>query len=203
MNHVVTVGALREAHTNDTRQRIVDAVAALLVEEHPATLSVPAVAARAGVSLRTVYRYFPTKEALLDGVANGADLPVRATMPGGRLDADTLDLYLPALWQVLADQLPYVRAHHTSPAGMELRRRRLPEHRAEVRAALVKSGLKLAPADLRRLTDLIVAVTSSGMLLDLVDHQGHPVDEAAAMAVFAVCALIAHARTTKEVARGH
>ncbi len=205
MNHAMTVAsrpALREQHRNDTRQRIVEAVAALLVDEHPATVSVPAVANRAAVSLRTVYRYFPTKEALLDAVAEAEDGAARSTIPGGRLDERTLARYLPELWRVLADQRPYVRAQHTTPAGAELRRRRLPKHRAEVRIALGVARLRLPEADMRRLVDLVVAVTSSAMLLELVDHQGHTPEEAAAMSVFTVQALLSQARRTKEVARG-
>ena len=45
------------------------AVAELVADAHPASISVPAVAARAGVGVATVYRYFPTKEALLDASA--------------------------------------------------------------------------------------------------------------------------------------
>src|SRR5215203_1486893 len=62
-------GTLREAHTLATRGRIVQAVADLVAEAHPASISVPAVAKRAGVGVATVYRYFPTKEALLDASA--------------------------------------------------------------------------------------------------------------------------------------
>ena len=51
---------LREAHRADTRERIVHALGEQLTEEHPAALSVPAVARRAGVSVATVYRYFPS-----------------------------------------------------------------------------------------------------------------------------------------------
>ena len=60
---------LRDAHKNATRSRIVRAVADLVAEAHPASISVPAVAKRAGVGVATVYRYFPTKEALLDASA--------------------------------------------------------------------------------------------------------------------------------------
>ena len=48
------------------------AVSDLVANDHPAAISVPAVAERAGVGVATVYRYFPTKEALLDAAALGA-----------------------------------------------------------------------------------------------------------------------------------
>src|SRR5919202_2146998 len=61
--------SLRQEHRAATRRRILRAVIDLLAEHHPAALSMPAVAARSAVSIPTIYRYFPTKEALLDAAA--------------------------------------------------------------------------------------------------------------------------------------
>ena len=58
----------RRAHAEDTRTAILRALVDLIVEEGPGTISIPQVAARAEVSVRTVYHYFPTKEALFDGL---------------------------------------------------------------------------------------------------------------------------------------
>ncbi|MET0459499.1 MAG: TetR/AcrR family transcriptional regulator, partial [Ilumatobacteraceae bacterium] len=58
----------RKEHAEATRLGILGALVDLIVEEGPGTISVPQVAARAGVSVRTVYHYFPTKEALFDGL---------------------------------------------------------------------------------------------------------------------------------------
>src|SRR5688500_18134418 len=62
----------RKEHAELTRQRIADALIDLLVEEHPATVSIPAVAKRANVSVRTVYHHFPTKEALFDALPDAS-----------------------------------------------------------------------------------------------------------------------------------
>ena len=58
----------RREHAELTRRKIIDALVDLLVEERPATISIPAVARRANVSVRTVYHHFPTKEALFDAL---------------------------------------------------------------------------------------------------------------------------------------
>jgi AcrR family transcriptional regulator len=55
---------LREEQARSTRGRILDAVIAALARQED--LSVPALAKAAGVSVPTVYRYFPTREALMD-----------------------------------------------------------------------------------------------------------------------------------------
>ena len=62
---------LREQRAAETRQRIVDAVFDVM-GGGVAELTMPAVAKSAGVSLPTVYRYFPDKPALLDGAAEHA-----------------------------------------------------------------------------------------------------------------------------------
>lgn len=58
---------LRDRQREETRRLIVEAVAALLAEGQIQTFSVQDVADRAGVSYASVYRHFPTREALLEG----------------------------------------------------------------------------------------------------------------------------------------
>src|SRR5881409_1575659 len=56
---------LRQRHAELTRELIMRTVAELIEEGDPSELAVPDVARRSGVSLRTVYRYFPTRDELL------------------------------------------------------------------------------------------------------------------------------------------
>ena len=66
MIHVVTSTSLRDQHAAVTRTRVLSAVAELLEEGDAEDLTMPGVAAASGVSLRTVYRYYPTREELLE-----------------------------------------------------------------------------------------------------------------------------------------
>jgi AcrR family transcriptional regulator len=66
MLHVMSSISLREQHALATRERILGAVADLLEKEQLDELTVPAVADASGVSLRTIYRYYPTREELLE-----------------------------------------------------------------------------------------------------------------------------------------
>jgi AcrR family transcriptional regulator len=66
MIHVMTSISLREQHTLATRERILGAVAHLLECGDAEEVTVPAVAEASGVSLRTIYRYYPTREELLE-----------------------------------------------------------------------------------------------------------------------------------------
>ncbi len=64
---------LRDEQLERTRARILDAAVALLADETLQEMTIPLVARRAGVSVRTVYRHFPVKETLVDAVAARVD----------------------------------------------------------------------------------------------------------------------------------
>jgi AcrR family transcriptional regulator len=66
MLRVMSSMSLREQHALATRERILGAVADLLEDADTEELTVPAVAEASGVSLRTIYRYYPTREELLE-----------------------------------------------------------------------------------------------------------------------------------------
>jgi AcrR family transcriptional regulator len=59
---------LRARKKVETRQAIADAALALALDRGPAAITVDDIAAAAGVSTRTVFNYFATKEAAILGV---------------------------------------------------------------------------------------------------------------------------------------
>jgi len=61
--------SLRQAQRAVTEERIIEALAALIEEEHPLEISMAAVAKRAGVSEPTLYRHFSTKRDLFAALA--------------------------------------------------------------------------------------------------------------------------------------
>ena len=76
---------LREGQARQTRDLILDALTELLSERHPSEIATREIAAHAGVSQPTVYRHFPTREALLEGLAENH------TPPAAARDFSTLD----------------------------------------------------------------------------------------------------------------
>jgi AcrR family transcriptional regulator len=181
-----------------TRERIVDAVHALLAESHPAALSIPAVAHRAGTSLRTVYRYFPTKEALVDAASRTFEPELEGRGP---ITPDDLPSYLEHTFTSFTKGIGPILAQHITPAGRELRLARLPRSRAAVRKALVDAGLDhLSDDDLDDLTDIVVALIGSSMYLELVDRMGHDETDAARLAAWVAQSIIQRARTEGRVA---
>ncbi len=162
---------LRAAHLAETRRRILDAVNGLLAEEHPATLSVPAVARRAGTSTATIYRHFPTKEALLDASAASVDRATRswlgddAIVPGRNLGN-----FMRRMWAELAENLPALRAAQWSMAGRDLRLRRSDRRRRDAANGLTAAGVDITSEQGQRLLRIALVLTSSTTLLEQVDR---------------------------------
>ncbi len=181
--------SLADQRAQVTRDAIIQAVQHLLVHEHPAAISVPAVAKVAGVSVRTIYRYFPTKAALLDGVAN--HFPDRSLGGDWQVLFDTRGQALRDLWTDFATNIDAVRAEHQSPAGADLRQRRLVESRVMMNKFLADLFPQAAGPDLDDLADQVIAVTSSSMFLELTDRLGHNADKATDLALACAEALLA------------
>ena len=166
---------LRARQIDLTRNAILDAFLELTRTANAVSVSIPAVAQAADVSVRTVYRYFATKDELQNAAAQRMSGQLLRTVSLDNVDRENVATYLHELWTGFGGQISAVLAEHASPAGRELRRTRLPTSRAAVRRSL--------PSDVDDdLVDLIVALTSSSMFLELVDRMGHTPEHAAEMA---------------------
>jgi AcrR family transcriptional regulator len=191
MNHLMAIEPLREGHRRATRDRIVRAVAELVTEEHPAAVSVPAVARRAGVGVATVYRYFPTKEALLDAASLVGAEETRVVHGPIPTTFEDLSELLPSAWHELArEHLPLARNQMASPLGRELRRRRWETKRVATRLALEAIDVDPTSLEGRRLEAVADVLTSSTALLELHDKAQIPVDDAVAHVLWALSVLV-------------
>jgi len=126
--------SLREQQAEVARQRILAAVAELLERDGAEELTMPQVAEVSGISLRTVYRYYPTREQLLEAAGRwiGAEL-LRQGYPQS-LD-DVADTFEPACREF--DRHPgLVRAMALSQLGRQARQRRRNERLRAIRKAL-------------------------------------------------------------------
>ncbi|MEO7572945.1 MAG: helix-turn-helix domain-containing protein [Acidimicrobiales bacterium] len=206
MNHLMNGmgGSGREAQKRATRERIVRAVAELVADGHPAAVSVPAVAERAGVGVATVYRYFPTKEALLDASAmvlgDDAKLTSLEDFPQSFAEVTTI---LPDQFEAIARQIPLTRNQLASPLGRQLRQRRWQAKQQAMTVALRGSGIDPDSEPGRRFAAIADVLTSSTAVLELHDKAGIPIDEAANHVLWALAVLErathrASTRNTKE-----
>jgi AcrR family transcriptional regulator len=179
---------LREQQAEETRSRILDATARVMARGL-ASVSVPAIASEAGVSVPTVYRHFGTKKDLFAALyphmvyraAISMELPssIEEFAPGLRAHFARLD----SLGEV-------ERAALRSPAAEEARRANMPSRIARTRS-IVDS---IVPPDSRvernRLTRLLVILTGTAAFLTWRDHLGSSVDEVVADIAWATRAFI-------------
>jgi AcrR family transcriptional regulator len=187
---------LRSQQAEDTRGRILDATVRVMARGI-ASVSIPAVAREAGVSIPTVYRHFRTKADLLAAVyphierRAGFDKIVPPRSIDGLRDG------VRAYFERLESFDDLARAVMASPAADESRRLNMPDRLAMTRRLADSIVPALSDADRDRIARLIVVLIASASLRMWRDHLGSSVDQAADDIEWAVQAAIA-ASTRKE-----
>lgn len=169
---------LRAQQAAETRGRILDA-ALRVMTTGVASLSIPAVAREAGVSVPTVYRHFATKADLLKALYPHA---ARRSGLDGLPDPTSLRDVRSSLHAIFerVDALDDVaRAAMASPVGDEIRHATIQSRYERVRRLGESIEPPLPAADLDRITRLMVVLTQSASLRMWRDHLGASVDEVA------------------------
>ena len=169
---------LRAEQAEETRRRILDA-ALRVMSTGLASLSVPAVAREAGVSVPTVYRHFGTKADLL------AQMYPHAARRAGldRVpDPPTVGEVKTAVRAFIErlDTLDEVgRAAFVSPIADEVRHATMPARFARMRRVAESIEQPLSSDDLDRIARLLVVLISQSAMRTLRDHLGLSADQAA------------------------
>ncbi|HYD09643.1 MAG TPA: TetR/AcrR family transcriptional regulator [Acidimicrobiales bacterium] len=177
---------LRREQQRSTRERIVAAAADLLGEGEQPTMG--AVAERAGVAERTVYRHFGTRSDLSSAVFESVtdDLP-RVALP---TSADELADMVKDVFPRYELRPEVIRALGTSEIGAENREGRAEARRRQVSDALAGDLAGLSDAERRRTTAAVHVLASSGAYLHLHDFWDMDAAEAADVVGWAVRALV-------------
>ena len=150
----MTSTSLRGQHAAVTRTRILSAVSELLEEGDAEELTMPDVAAASGVSLRTIYRYYATREELLEAAGRWiGDELLRHPYPA-TLDevADRFEEGAPDF----DDHPGLVRAMALSQLGRRVRGYRRRE-RLEALARALRDELPGLPEDELRRAEAVIA----------------------------------------------
>jgi AcrR family transcriptional regulator len=185
---------LRAEQAEETRRRILDAALRVMVTGL-ASLSVPAVAREAGVSVPTVYRHFGTKADLLAEMYPHA---ARRAGLDGVPDPSTVGDVKSAVRAMIErlDALDDVsRAAFASPIADEVRHVTMPSRFARIRRLGDSIEPPLSSADLDRITRLLVVLISQSSLRTWRDHLGVSADQAADDVDWILRAAIAAARS--------
>lgn len=139
---------LRERQTEETRQRIVNAALALIATHPEGDLSHEAIARRAEIALRTVYRHFPSRPELLDAVWAESDRRL-ALSHYPSTEAEML-AFADEGYRMMDRNADLIRGLLNSDAGREMRRRDNPRRYKGLTAALENATRHLAEGERRR-----------------------------------------------------
>jgi AcrR family transcriptional regulator len=188
---------LRAEQATETRERILDA-AGRVMATGVASLSVPAVAREAGVSVPTVYRHFRTKAELLAELYPHAAR--RAGLDGIPDPASVGDVRsaVRAIFERLDALDDVSRAAFASPIADQVRHATMPSRFERIRALGKSIEPPLAKADLDRITRILVILVSSSSLRTWRDHLGASPEQAADDIDWILRAAIAAATSRKD-----
>lgn len=180
----------RAEQADETRTRILDATLRVMAEG-VATVSVPAVAREAGVSVPTVYRHFGSKRNLLSAVFPHVVLRAGIDELIPPRSIDELGRGVRALFARIDSAGDLARAAAASPAAEEVRRVDMPA-RLDMSRRLADSIVpKLVPRDRDRIARLLTILISASALRVWRDHLGSTVEEAASDIDWVISAAIA------------
>jgi AcrR family transcriptional regulator len=191
--------SLREQHAEATRERILSAVADLVERPETDELTMPGVAAASGVSLRTVYRYFPTRERLLEAAGRWiGDELLRHRYP--RTLDEVAELFRVGCRDF--DERPrLVRAMALSQLGQSLRTYRRRERLEAIRQALRNEVGGLSEDELRRAEAVLAYLHNMLAYTTLREESGLSGEEVGEALAWAIRALVDDLRRTCETRR--
>jgi AcrR family transcriptional regulator len=192
---------LRAEQAATTHRRILDAAIALLQETDSGHIAIPDVAERAGVSVSTAYRAFPTRDDLLEGVLE--ELSQRFESVAGPLPTTLDDLVDSARRAVRAvhEVEPLYRALFATPEGRELHRRTAPRRTASLDAMLSNELANLTDDERRTFIAVAHLLSSSRSVLFLKDYQGLDAEQSVAAVHWALDVLVTAVRDPQQRAR--
>lgn len=180
---------LRKAQAEATRTKILDALVEVLAEGVD-TLSVPAVAERAGVSIGTVYRHFGDKAGLLNAL-----IPHTRTRTGIEIDTtpESLEDMRDVVRQVFrhfenTDDL--LRAAFASRIGRDVRIQGSAERIELMKETFQQLDPELNSQDVDHLAKLGLILTTSEAYQQWRDRLGMGPDDAADEVMWAITTLM-------------
>jgi AcrR family transcriptional regulator len=189
---------LRAEQAAATRERIVDAAVELLQAADPGAFGMPDVADRAGVSVSTAYRAFPTKDDLIAGVLGAIQERFEVAAGLRPTTREELEASVPGAVRAVYELEPLYRALFATAAGREAHRATAGERSASVDQAFTDGLDGMDERQRRLVTSMLYLVTSSRSVLWLKDYAGLDVDEAADAVAWALAALTTAAQKELE-----
>jgi AcrR family transcriptional regulator len=178
---------LRQNYMAQTRKRILDAVLAGMEKGELETLTIAQVAKEAGITERTIYRHFQTREDLLKAV--WPHMQARVGLGGFPQNAALIATPAQLFPRFDANE-GAVRASMYSQAGREVRISANPQRQKVFLACVAEALPELDEAARRRRAAVVQMIGSSHGWACLKDYWGLDTDEAARAAAEAMAILL-------------
>jgi len=183
--------SLRQRQKDLTRDLVLQALASILEEGEVLSFTMQQVAERAGISLRSLYRYFLTREALVEALYDWVDLQVR--MPDAPWVPSTID-ELPAMAEKASNmfdkQPALVRAGVIALLAMKLRPRAREERNKAMEELANQVTSALPRAESRRAFAVFRYLFGAQAWLSMRDQAGLDSEEAGKAVAWALQTLI-------------
>jgi AcrR family transcriptional regulator len=192
--------SLRERQAAVIRDAILDALADRLDHDDPDDIAMPQVAAEAGVSLRTLYRYFPTREAMFDAV--GDHVVARLGLPPQIESADDIAPVFLESAKRGAQSPRLVRAMLWTRLGRRARSSHRRRRVDAISAALAEVTSHLPAAEARRREGAIVYLASLPAWISVSEECGLSAEDARLGIAWAIDTLVAALRHENVAASG-
>jgi len=182
---------LRDSQVQRTRDLILDALTELLSEQPSDQVSTREIAERAGVSQPTVYRHYPDRQALLEGLADRVTLRWDAST-GGRRWRSLDDLAASAVEGLAITEAHAVEAIAEAVLNADPRRlsRASRERSEELRQLVVESFPEYSEREHLRITALLRIIYSVQSWLRMREEFGIPGTESGPVLAWALQTLV-------------
>jgi AcrR family transcriptional regulator len=180
--------SVRDIYREETRTRILDAAIAELEVSDLEQLTMAGVAARAGVTERTVFRHFASRDALLAAV--WPRLQTRVASPGFPHTADDMIATPGRLFPAFDKEEKLVRASVFSHAGREVRLAANRERQQAMRACVRDAYPDMTEPQLTRLAAVAQLIDSAYGWAVMRDYWGFDGTQAARAASEALAVLL-------------
>jgi AcrR family transcriptional regulator len=182
---------LRDRQTATTRAEILDVAFEMLTKHPNDAFSHEAIAKKAGMGARTVYRHFPSRADLLQALWERLRGTTGIRFPN---DEEEVVPFIRDVFQQFEDHQALVRAVLNSSVGMEVRKTGAVRGRADLAKSLAKVLDGLPPRRQAQMVAVFLTVYSGNFWQTLRDRGGLSGPDAQEAATWAVEALLAAAR---------
>ncbi|KKM10332.1 TetR family transcriptional regulator [Clostridiales bacterium PH28_bin88] len=189
---------LRSHQQGITRDRILEAVAAIISEGRILEFTVKEVADRAGVSYGSVYRHFPTRESLLEALYEAAAEIMDQRSPFKPLSLDEIPAMARKTVAIIEEKATILQAFTMALAASNIQPQSRRQRDEVVQQLIAKSAPHLDPETARQAAAIISHLHSSLTWATLKQRFGLTAEETANAITWALQTLIRDLTPHKE-----